>query len=314
MDYYNGVVKVKDGLYIGNTETGEDLEFLTNNKITRIINCAALEQCSIWESSGIKYLSFTWHDNLVQIIFDNDDTILNELCEFIDSALNNGESCLIWSVNGISRCTCVAAGYLMNKYSWGLYKTLDYLNSRKSNLNLNPNFVHQLVLLQRRLMEKHDKRLSFDWREPQDLENLVLRNTYLNAKISEKTDYDDEDIDEKDTSLSWADNSIVQENRTRFEGNLIVTRSCFKGQQSKLFTFECKKVEPKLLKVPVRKSQTPIRSFIRKGKSPLNNQENVVCEYIKSQKDSEKRPNSLRPASPAIALKRPLKPYMRPWK
>ncbi len=35
--------KLKDGLFLGDFETAQDMEFILANKITRIINCAGRE-------------------------------------------------------------------------------------------------------------------------------------------------------------------------------------------------------------------------------------------------------------------------------
>ena len=348
MEYYNGVVKIKDGLYIGDTETGEDFEFITNNKITRIINCAVTEQSNLWESSGILYLSFAWFDNHIQQIFDEDDTILHNITDFIDSSLHNGESCLIWSVRGASRCTCVVAGYLMSKYSWGVFKTLDYLNSRRPNLNLGPNFVHQLVLLQKRLIYTYGRVLTYSWDEDsQDLEDLVLRNTYLNARYGANLDCESLDSDERNTSLTWAEKGDREKERGLMkEGGVVVTRSCFKGQRSRMFTFICKNSteggmgeasrsgcgggsrgngdEGGVVGVGRNKARTPCRNAIRKTNYRISNQENIPIDSGKgskgvlNEKKGQTRCNSARPPSPAVQVKKqPMdcsKRLQRPWK
>jgi len=38
-----GAIKIKDGLFIGDDFASKDLEFIQNNKVTRIVNCAGLE-------------------------------------------------------------------------------------------------------------------------------------------------------------------------------------------------------------------------------------------------------------------------------
>ena len=35
--------KIKDGLFIGDFESSQDIEFIETNKVTYIMNCAALE-------------------------------------------------------------------------------------------------------------------------------------------------------------------------------------------------------------------------------------------------------------------------------
>lgn len=49
--------KLKDGLFLGDYEAAQDLEFIVANKITRIINCSGREVPNGWERSGIRCVS-----------------------------------------------------------------------------------------------------------------------------------------------------------------------------------------------------------------------------------------------------------------
>lgn len=59
---------------------------------------------------------------------------MNAIFEFIEEAMEAGESCLIHSMHGKSRSCAVLASYLMKKYSWSLNKTLEFVNSKKEGL------------------------------------------------------------------------------------------------------------------------------------------------------------------------------------
>ena len=237
MDYYNGVVKVKDGLFMGNFETGEDFDFITDNKITRIINCAGYELSNLFESSGIKYLTYNFLDNSVQVIFDEADEIITEIASFIDSSLNKGESCLIWSVNGCSRSACITISYLMIKYSWSLYKSLDYLSSKFQSLSLSPNFLHQLFNLQGRLLNNHNKFLTVNWEsvsnEDKEIEDLVLQNTYLNSKTP-KVLLPPRPL-RNSSNLKWNEKLLI-EKENKQEGPILV-KSCLKGKSENSFVY-----------------------------------------------------------------------------
>lgn len=42
MEYdYIGAIKIKDGLFLGDQFSAQDLEFVVTNKVTRIVNCAS---------------------------------------------------------------------------------------------------------------------------------------------------------------------------------------------------------------------------------------------------------------------------------
>ena len=71
---------------------------------------------------------------------DKDKTI-NEIFDFIDNAENDYESVLVHSVRGQSRASCVIAAYMMKKYKWSLLKTLEFLNSRRPDLEIRATFI-----------------------------------------------------------------------------------------------------------------------------------------------------------------------------
>ena len=84
------------------------------------------------------------------------------------------------------------AAYLMRKYRWSLLKTLEFLNSRRPDLEIRASFIQQLQDYENRLGKAGLGPLSSKWNEismekivgcPSELiqEEIVLRNTYLNA-------------------------------------------------------------------------------------------------------------------------------------
>jgi len=76
----------------------------------------------------------------------------------------------------------------MNKYKWSLFKTLEFLSSRRPDIELRPHYVTQLSNFEYRLDKQHGKKTT-KWNEllddPFDFssEELLLRNTYLNAQM-----------------------------------------------------------------------------------------------------------------------------------
>jgi len=57
-----GAIKIKDGLFIGDDFASKDLEFIQNNKVTRIVNCAGLEVDNTFMDIGVQYLTYFWND------------------------------------------------------------------------------------------------------------------------------------------------------------------------------------------------------------------------------------------------------------
>ncbi len=115
------------------------------NKVSHIINCAGRQVPNHWESIGVVYLTFYWFDQENQLLFDaQKDLTTKELFEFIEAAGKKSESVLVHSIRGQSRAASVLAAYIMRKYRWTLLKTLEFLNSRRPDLEIRGTFIQQL--------------------------------------------------------------------------------------------------------------------------------------------------------------------------
>ena len=120
------------------------------NKVTHVINCAGRQVPNHWEAIGVVYLKFNWLDQENQVLFDvpnakgQPETLTNQIFEFIEAAMKKTESVLVHSVRGQSRAASVLAVYLMRKYRWSLLKTLEFLNSRRPELEIRGTFIQQL--------------------------------------------------------------------------------------------------------------------------------------------------------------------------
>ena len=64
-----------------------------------------------------------------------------EVSKFVDEATNQGTSVLIHSIRGQSRASVVSILYFMEKFQWSLLKTLEYVNSRRPDLEIRANFL-----------------------------------------------------------------------------------------------------------------------------------------------------------------------------
>ncbi|OLQ04809.1 Dual specificity protein phosphatase 1B [Symbiodinium microadriaticum] len=115
------------------------------------------------------------------------DVVANETFSFVEQALEAAESVLIHSVRGQSRSCCVMACYMMKKYAWGLRKTMEFLSSRRPDLELKPSFLQQLLSFERRLVSQSKQSFSSDWSDCNlsswECEELLLRNTYINSQM-----------------------------------------------------------------------------------------------------------------------------------
>lgn len=167
----------------------QDLEFVVANKVTHIINCAGKQIPNHWEPIGVVYLTYYWLDQENQTLFDVKDQTANQIYDFVEDALTKSESVLVHSVRGQSRSSCVIASYLMRKYKWSLLKTLEFLNSRRPDLEIRAAFIHQLSSYEGRLHKVGLGPKTQKWTELSEenqfleSEELLLRNTFLNAQM-----------------------------------------------------------------------------------------------------------------------------------
>ncbi|CAE8633628.1 unnamed protein product, partial [Polarella glacialis] len=203
-----GAVKVKDGLFIGDELSAQDLEFVVSNKVTRVINCSGRQVPNHWESIGVVYLTYYWVDADSQVILDQRDVVSSEAFRFVEEALQQAESVLIHSVRGQSRSCCVLSAYMMRKYGWGLRKTMEFLSFRRPDMNLKPAFMQQLSGLERRLASQSKLPLSIDWADADfsrlECEELLLRNTYLNSQMGPLAEFHVGGV-ERPRQLIWLD-------------------------------------------------------------------------------------------------------------
>jgi len=62
----------------------------------------------------------------------------------MDEAINRQESVIVTSVKGQNRACFVIATFIMRRYKWGFYKTLEFVNSRRPDLQMRRSFLLQL--------------------------------------------------------------------------------------------------------------------------------------------------------------------------
>lgn len=217
-----GAIKIKDGLFIGDEMAAQDLEFVVANKVTRIINWAGRQIPNHWEPIGVNYMTFFWGD---EGFYDSMATTTQEIFEFIEETLDKSESVLVHSARGQSRASTVIAIYMMKKYRWTLLKTLEFLNSRRPDLEIRASFIQQLNMFETYLTKWGFGPKTQDWNEISEStfyfenEELLLRNTFLNARMGPLAEYSQSSITYSNKSIPkqrviWADERrmpLVQE-------------------------------------------------------------------------------------------------------
>ena len=103
---------------------------------------------------------------------------------FIDKGIKKGEGVLVHSVRGQNRACVVVLIYCMKKYGWSLRKSIDYIGSKKHDVDIPIYFLNQLAQFEGRLgiTEKPTIR-SETWSVDgvKDDDEMIMRNTYVNG-------------------------------------------------------------------------------------------------------------------------------------
>ena len=178
------ISKIKEGFYIGDKISAISLDVIIQFKITHIINATGNQIINQWESIGVSYLTLNWTEVPNQILFDKADEIANKIVEFIDNSyLGMGEGLLAHSFRGQDRVCIVALIYLMKKYKWSLNKSMEYLKSKKQDIDIPEYFFVQLQNFESRLKNRRELTRDIPWEFGNliDSEEKLLRNTYMNG-------------------------------------------------------------------------------------------------------------------------------------
>ena len=185
-DYITEVLnisKVKEGFYIGDKIAAISIEVVVQFKLTHMINASGNQIINQWETIGMKYLTLNWSESPNQILFDPNDEIADKILFFIEDSFINGEGLLAHSFKGQNRVCIVVLIYLMKKYKWSLKKSMEYLKSRKQDIDIPPFFLSQLIKFESRLVQRGEltKDIPWTYENLKDPEEKLLRNTYINS-------------------------------------------------------------------------------------------------------------------------------------
>lgn len=106
----------------------------------------------------------------------------------------------------------------MQKYRWSLYKTLEFLNSRRPDLEIRAAFVSQLADFEQKLIQQNRGPQTINWNEVADKnivlnqdefhpdEELLLRNTFLNAHLHLNKSHNDSNIEPEKPAMQLTSN------------------------------------------------------------------------------------------------------------
>lgn len=129
-------------LYLGNMEGSYDIDLLTKNRISVIINMALEipENKKVNQYLGIKYYTYLWDDTPNFNILKEMDNVTS----FIHSLISKGNNVLVHCRAGVSRSASVVIAYLIRYYGMTPRDAYSYVKNRRPIINPNPGFIRQL--------------------------------------------------------------------------------------------------------------------------------------------------------------------------
>lgn len=208
------ITKIKEGFYIGDEIAGTNLDVIIQFKLTHMINATGNQIQNKWETLGIKYLTINWRDTPSQMLFDSKDELANKIVSFVDDALCKGEGLLGFSYTSQSRICVVVVIYLMKKFKWCLSKCIEFIKSRKNDVNIQKHFITQLMQFEKRLIQRGEGVKAVPWSvdDIKDPEERLLRNTYVNSLGSDPKLVGKDNVFEvkKKRHIGWADRNAYK--------------------------------------------------------------------------------------------------------
>lgn len=211
--------KIIDGLFIGNQEAAQEIDFLTGIKCNHIINCAGHSVPNLFVRVGIRYLTLRWLDCKTQVLFDSDMKTFRQIIKFIESVISKGQTILIHSQHGNSRAVCAIIVYLMHRFGWSLKKSVEYIKFKRPEIQPKPYFIKQLKKVAKRLRVLNENLISMEerWLGPcESLKESVIRNTFLNGHYIFPPEKEREKFPKK-TSIQFSKELVLYENESSFK-------------------------------------------------------------------------------------------------
>ena len=282
------ISKVKEGFYIGDKMSAICIEVIIQFKITHILNTTGTQIMNNWESIGVKYLTLNWTENENQILFDNKDEISNKIVEFIDKGIEEGEGLLAHSFKGQNRVCIVVIIYLMKKYRWSLNKSMEYLKSKKKDVDITPYFYKQLSNLEKRLLKRNEiniKDIPWEFSNLKNPEEKLLRNTYMNGLQQPiSVAFNEDNYKSNKKHIRWKD----EINNEKIEIIDLKNDLLLKTNIKEVISH--KNVFPK--KTCIKVSQFYLNNCILNSNNILTNNKSNIINAIKSNEDKKENVNN----------------------
>ena len=264
MDYGTEIInisKIKDSFFIGDKIAGTNLDVLIQFKISHIINAAGNQIINQFECIGIQYYTLYWSENPNQNLFDPNDEIVDKILLFIRDSFIRGEGLLIHSVKGKNRCCIIVIIYLMKKYYWSVNKCIDFLKSKKEDIEIEPYFIQQLLSYEIRLSKiTHTKTTNWNEITFKDNDEQLLRNTYVNGLPVKQLNLFE--IDGINNNIKEDKGNLIKKNKNHINW----------AEEDKLINYNFEKellFQNEIMPINCHMTTKPIKSSIKKKKDNL---------------------------------------------
>ncbi|CAL4116430.1 unnamed protein product [Meganyctiphanes norvegica] len=136
---------ILDKVVIGSQDVAHDLDILTKNKVTHILNVA----------TGVINLFEGWFTYKKVEAYDNPEwqiiDIFEECVEFMNRAILSGGCVLVHCNAGVSRAASIVIAYLMKHYGMKYDEAFRFVKSKRSFIRPNVGFVEQLMIYEKKL-------------------------------------------------------------------------------------------------------------------------------------------------------------------
>jgi len=170
----------KGGVYLGNMEVAQNLQWLKDTNIKAIVNAAS--EIKNFYPSEFQYKKLSIIDSSDYKISKHFD----EVAGFIDEQRTKG-SVLVHCQKGQSRSVTLIFSYLIKYEGWSLAAICNYFESHRIKTTMNIGFQQQIMLYEHKITKKNTK--DFFAKTPR-LRRTPQKYSPQSGKTSSRIPYD----------------------------------------------------------------------------------------------------------------------------
>lgn len=172
--------KIFDFLYLGSEWNATNLEEMTENQITHVLNVT--REIDNFYPAVFTYLNIREYDTEETDLLKYWDRTFH----FISDCQEGGGRVLVHCKMGISRSAATVAAFAMKFYGWSLARTLELIETKRNIVKPNEGFLAQLITYEG-ILEASRKRQCFRNRSKSDTftkSDVLTKSDLTNRNIS----------------------------------------------------------------------------------------------------------------------------------